>query len=75
MDIKKLQGAWGYEVDSRDFVDRIRGYTKTSTEIAQTIAEYETTAHEKLSVRERAIFQFGFLYGQRQELREQNIKK
>ena len=73
MDIEKLQGGWGYEVDSRDFVDRIRGYTPP--EISQVITEYERTAHEKLSVRERAIFQFGFLYGQRNELREQNIKK
>ena len=24
MDIKKLQGAWGYDVDSKEFVDKIR---------------------------------------------------
>ena len=47
--------------------------TWVSPEVKEAITEWEKETQINLTMRERAVFQFGFMYGQRYEL-QQNVK-
>jgi hypothetical protein len=57
----------GYRTDSRkqnNMIDFI------APEVKEIIIEFERKNHEYLTPRERAIFQFGYVYGEKNILRE-----